>query len=127
MYKGSCLCDAVTFSVSGALRDPDSCHCRICRKWSGHYLVSTDIPREALNIQGAENVTWYHSSEKVRRGFCKICGSNLFFDPVIETDWTAVSMGAFDGKTDVATNIHIFVSQKGDYYEITDDLPQNER
>ena len=36
-------------------------------------------------------------------------------------------MGAFDGPTDVKTHIHIFVSQKGDYYDITDGLPQNER
>ena len=127
MHKGSCLCGAVRFSVSGHLKDPDACHCNICRKWTGHYLVSTDIPREALIIEGQENVSWYQSSEKVRRGFCKTCGTNLFFDPVVETDWTAVSMGVFDGPTDVKTHIHIFVSQKGDYYDITDGLPQNER
>ena len=79
MHKGSCLCGAVRFSVEGDLKDPDACHCNICRKWTGHYLVSTDIPREALSIQGEENISWYKSSEKVRRGFCKTCGTNLFF------------------------------------------------
>jgi hypothetical protein len=35
-------------------------------------------------------------------------------------------MGAFDGPTGVSLERHIFVSEKGDYYEIGDGLPQNE-
>ena len=30
-------------------------------------------------------------------------------------------MGAFDGKTKVKIQEHIFVEDKGDYYELTDD------
>jgi hypothetical protein len=33
-------------------------------------------------------------------------------------------MGAFDGATDTHTALHIFVAEKGDYYEITDGLQQ---
>jgi hypothetical protein len=36
-------------------------------------------------------------------------------------------MGAFDGDTDTHTELHIFVEEKGDYYEIADGLPQYER
>ena len=85
--------------------------------------MSTDLPRSALTVHGGENVTWYRSSEKVQRGFCSICGSVLFWDPV-GRDWTAVAMGAFDGPTGVKTKIHVFVAEKGDYYEIADGLPQ---
>ncbi len=81
-YTGSCLCGAVRFHVDGELVPPDACHCTICRKISGHYYAGTDIPRERATIEGSENVTWYRSSEKVRRGFCKVCGANLFFDPI---------------------------------------------
>jgi len=63
----------------------------------------------------------------VRRGFCALCGSTLFFDPMIDTDWTSVAMGVFDQDTAVKSHLHIFVSQKGDYYDITDGLRQNER
>ena len=45
MHKGSCLCGAVTFAVEGELRPPDACHCTNCRKQSGHYFASTDVPR----------------------------------------------------------------------------------
>ena len=89
--------------------------------------MAADVPRSALRVEGAENVRWYQSSEKVRRGFCARCGSSLFFDPLdrVKHDWIGVSMGAFDKPTGTRLAIHIFVAEKGDYYEIADDLPQN--
>lgn len=128
LHTGSCLCGAVRFEVRGPLPPPDGCHCNNCRKWSGHYAVGTDVPRSALTVHGAAHVVWYPSSEKVRRGFCDTCGASLFFDPIDQDKhaWTSVMMGAFDTPTQTQMSIHIYVAQKGDYYEITDDLPQNQ-
>lgn len=123
MHRGSCLCEAVTFEVSGELAAPDACHCRKCRKHSGHIFASTDVPKSALRIQGEDRVAWYQSSEKVRRGFCATCGSSLFWDPVFR-DWIGVAMGAFDMPTNTRLGVHIFVADKGDYYDIADGLPQ---
>jgi hypothetical protein len=50
MPKGSCLCGAVSFEVTGTLAPPDACHCSQCRKQSGHYLASTNVARNALDI-----------------------------------------------------------------------------
>jgi len=126
MHKGSCLCGAVTFEVEGELKPPDACHCVQCRKASGHFFASTDVPRERVTLHGVDKVTWFRSSEKVRRGFCSVCGSTLFFDP-LQRDWIGLAMGAFDGATGTHLGMHIFVSEKGDYYEIADGLPQNAR
>ena len=126
MPTGSCLCGAVSFEVAGALHPPDACHCSQCRRQSGHYWASTDVPREALTISGAEHLTWFHSSQHVRRGFCAVCGSVLFWDP-IGRDRIAVAMGAFDPPTGTHLAQHIFVADKGDYYDIADGLPQNPR
>ena len=104
---------------------PDACHCTQCRKSSGHYFVSSDIPRSTLTVHGEGNVTWYRSSEKVQRGFCKTCGSSLFWDP-LGKDWIGVAMGAFDKPTETKLHIHVHVADKGDYYEITDELPQKQ-
>jgi hypothetical protein len=125
MHKGSCLCGAVSFEVNGDLPGPDACHCTKCRKTSGHYWASTDVPRDLLTIHGAGNIAWFHSSEKVRRGFCVTCGSSLFWDPIFK-DKIGIAMGAFDSPTDTKLAIHIFVADKGDYYDITDGLPQNQ-
>ncbi|MEW5848456.1 MAG: GFA family protein [Myxococcota bacterium] len=126
MHKGSCLCGAVTFEVAGDLPGPDACHCTRCRKWSGHCFASTDVKRSALMVSGMESVTWYRSSEKVQRGFCSVCGSSLFFDP-LGKDWIGVSMGAFEKPTDTRLRVHIFVADKGDYYDIADGVPQNQQ
>jgi len=117
----------VSFFVEGTLSPPDACHCRQCRKWSGHILVSTDVPRAQLTIDGADHLSWFHSSKKVRRGFCATCGSSLFFDPLDKQkhDWIGIAMGAFDTPTETRIALHICVAEKGDYYVIADGLPQN--
>jgi hypothetical protein len=61
----------------------------------------------------------------VRRGFCSVCGSTLFWDP-IGKDVTAIAMGSLDTPTGTHLAKHIFVAHKGDYYEITDGLPQHQ-
>ena len=123
MHAGSCLCGAVKFQVESELKAPDACHCSQCRKQSGHYWASTNVPTSALTIDGEHKVSWYQSSEKVRRGFCSTCGSFLFWDP-LEHDVIAVAMGAFDKPTGTKLHVHIFVDDKGDYYDISDGLPQ---
>ena len=122
--SGSCLCGRVSFTIAGDVGAPDACHCVQCRKQSGHYFASANVPRAALVVTGEENVRWYESSDKVRRGFCSTCGSTLFWDPPAY-DWIAVAMGAFDAPTSTKLHKHIFVTEKGDYYEIADGLPQH--
>ena len=126
MHHGSCLCGAVSFDVAGDLPGPDACHCTACRKQSGHFFVSADVPRSAVTIRGEERLGWYQSSNKARRGFCSVCGSSLFWDPV-GRDWIGIAMGAFDGPTATRLRVHIFVGDKGDYYEIADEVPQFEQ
>ena len=124
MHRGACLCGAVSFEVAAPLRPPDACHCSRCRKLSGHYWVSTDAARADVTIRGGEHVTWYATSEKVRRGFCSVCGATLFWDPV-QKDTLAIAMGAFESPTGTRLALHIHTADKGDYYELTDGLPQN--
>lgn len=124
MPKGSCLCGAVSFEVPGELPAPDACHCSQCRKTSGHFWASTDVPKADVTIHGENNVRWFQSSEKVRRGFCGTCGSALFWDPIHHAR-IAIAMGAFDAPTGATLGKHIFTADKGDYYAIADGLPQN--
>ncbi len=123
VHKGSCLCGAVTFEVAGELPGPDACHCGKCRKHSGHYFVSTDVPRSAVTIRAESKLSWFQSSEKARRGFCSVCGSSLFWDP-LHRDWIGIAMGAFDGPTRTRLHVHIYAADKGDYYDIADGVPQ---
>lgn len=124
MHNGACLCGAVRFAVDGPLHAPDACHCSQCRRQTGHFWASTDVARSALTLHGEEHVKWFSSSPRVERGFCSVCGSTLFWRPVAGSK-IAISMGAFDKPTETQLSRHIYVADKGDYYEIGDGLPQN--
>ncbi|HZX24493.1 MAG TPA: GFA family protein [Woeseiaceae bacterium] len=124
MHNGSCLCGAVTVEVTGELATPEACHCSQCRKQSGHYWAASDVPKSRVTIHGDDSLTWYQASEKARRGFCSTCGSFLFWEAV-GSEKIGIAMGSFDGPTDTRLGLHIFVADKGDYYDIADGLPQN--
>ena len=126
MHKGSCNCGSVKFEVAGELHPPDACHCSQCRKQSGHFWASTDVQRKDLTITGSDHINWFRSSERVQRGFCSTCGSFLFWE-VLEGDSIAIAMGAIDSPTGTDLAVHIFVADKGDYYEIADGLPQKQQ
>ncbi len=82
---------------------------------------------EAVTIEG--EVRWFSASATARRGFCPTCGSLLFWQPVADggpADSLSVSMGAVDGPTRLRLERHIFVADKGDYYDVADGLPQEE-
>lgn len=122
-HKAACLCGKVRITVNGSLGEADACHCSQCRKQSGHFWASTDVPRENVAIAGEENLTWFQSSEKVRRGFCSTCGSFLLWD-VPGRSRIAIAMGAFEAPTGIMLGKHIFVADKGDYYELGDGVVQ---
>jgi hypothetical protein len=123
MHKGSCLCGAVSFEVEGELAAPDACHSGQCRRQSGHFWASTNVPRDRLRIRGEDRVTWFQSSARARRGFCAACGSFLFWEGLGRDD-LSIGMGAFDTPTGTRLAIHIFTADKGDYYDIADGVPQ---
>ena len=122
--SGSCACQSVKFELLPPLRDVITCHCKQCRKMTGHFWAATAVAKQNLKFLKEEGLTWFQSSKGVRRGFCKICGSNLFYDRE-GRDFVAVSPGAIDAEIDLKTTEHIFVDEKGTYYDLSDALPQS--
>ena len=126
IHTGSCLCGAVRFTTRGPLRGVIYCHCSQCRKQSGHYYAATNVPDRNIAVEGNDEVKWYRSSPDARRGFCRTCGSALFWKRD-DSDYVSVLAGSFDRPSGLKGASHIFVAGKGDYYGIADDLPLHER
>jgi hypothetical protein len=120
--RGSCLCGAVGYTVTGPLRPVIACHCTQCRKQTGHYYATTGAPDEAVAIEDPGSLKWYESSDFARRGFCAECGSALFWKRNGSAE-TGILAGTIDGPTGLKLAKHIFCADKGDYYELADDLP----
>lgn len=123
IHTGSCLCGKVKFRVAGPLSDVVFCHCGQCRRQTGLYYASTNAANEDLSIGGEAEVTWYESSEHGRRGFCRHCGSALFWK-YEGGDHISIQAGTLDKPTNLSLAYHIFCADKGDFYDIKDGLPQ---
>ena len=123
MRTGSCNCGGVRFEIAGEMPAASVCHCGQCRRQSGHLWASTHVPDDQLTLTAQDGLRWYRSSDRAQRGFCGTCGSFLFWKAEGEAA-TSVAMGALDAPTGLRLARHIFVADKGDYYDITDDLPR---
>ena len=122
-HRGSCLCGAVRYEGRGLLRPVVACHCDMCRRTSGHFAAATAVRPEALVLHEQRGLRWYDSSAGARRGFCQFCGSNLFWAPKDGSRFSIMA-GTLDKPTGLATAVHIFVNDAGDYYRIADGVPQ---
>ncbi len=120
--SGRCLCGAVAFNVLGPLADTHACHCGQCRRQSGNYVVAATAQREDVHFLAQSTLKWFQSSKAARRGFCGDCGSAMFWDDGGAT--LSINVGCLDAPTGLSVTAHIFVADKGDYYEITDGLEQ---
>lgn len=123
--QGRCVCGAVSFVTRGTLREVVACHCVECRRQSGHFFAATATADADLEVAGSENITWYRASDAAQRGFCRTCGSALFWKRD-GSDRTSILAGSFDTPSRLTLGHHIFCAEKGDYYEIADGLPRYE-
>lgn len=122
---GGCLCGAVRYEVRGLLRDVVNCHCSMCQRLHGGCGPHSKARKADITVTNDAGLAWYQTSEVARRGFCRVCGSSLFWEP-FDLDATGILAGSLDGPTGLKTIGHIFVGEKADYYEISDGLPQFE-
>lgn len=90
--KGSCHCQAVTFTLNSGYYYPyQLCYCSICRKTQGGGGYSINLSGEAasLKIKGRKNIKIYRAKIKnpedkrpiqstAERNFCGLCGSALW-------------------------------------------------
>ena len=120
---GSCLCGALRFRVTGPLRPVIGCHCTQCRKQTGHYLAATAALLKDVNMLEDRGLKWYEASGIAKRGFCGECGSTLFWKRH-DAGYMAIAAGSIERPSGLSIEAHIFVEDKGDYYDLDDGLPQ---
>lgn len=125
MLKGSCLCGGVRYQAEGPLTLMARCHCVQCRKASGaEFATNATASAAGLRVlQGEELLKEYESSPGNRRVFCRNCGSPLFKRADAAPEQVRLRLGCVDSEFDERPLAHIYVSEKPDWSEITDDLP----
>jgi hypothetical protein len=113
---GRCLCGAVTFTAEITSHGVAVCHCDTCRKWTTSPLMTVEH-KGAVSFTGGENIGIYKSSSFAERGFCKRCGSALFWKMTDSADYW-LSAGALDETGDLTFGEEFHLGDKPAYYAI---------
>ncbi|WP_208655910.1 MULTISPECIES: GFA family protein [Halomonadaceae] len=112
--QGSCLCGAVSLTVTIEGHSVAACHCSMCRTWSGAPMLALEGVKE-VHITGEENIAVYASSEWAERGFCRQCGTHLFYR-LRESDHYALPIGLVDRGEAWHFETQIFIDEKPAFY-----------
>lgn len=122
---GKCCCGGVAFEFDGPPSAATACHCTQCRRGSGHYWAAVHVPLDGFRLTRSETLKWRQSSDWARRGFCTGCGASLFYQMDGESTIN-IGVGLLDEPTQTQLKRHIFMADKGTYYDVTDTLPKLE-
>ena len=119
--EGRCLCSAVTFVAEGVAAELHVCHCSMCRRWAGGPTFSAEVG--SITFSGEENIQRYNSSTWAERGFCKRCGSSLFYR-LTDTNHYILHMGSFDDQQAFKIASEIYVDDKPAGYDFAGGHPR---
>jgi len=125
-HGGGCLCGAVRYEVTGELRPALVCHCRMCQQTHGVPAAYSAASHGDFRMTETRGLKWFVSSTVARRGFCSECGASIFWERIGGPS-ISIACGSLDPPSGVKIVGHIFMADKGDYYEVTDGLPQREQ
>lgn len=115
--KGSCLCGAVSITAQTHTAI-NACHCGMCQRWGGGPLLSVHCGSD-VQIDGADHVSVFKSSDWAERGFCARCGTHLYYRLIPANDY-AVPVGLFQDGTAFRFDEQIFIDKKPPYYHFAD-------
>jgi hypothetical protein len=125
--KGSCLCGAVHYEVSGDPQRFYHCHCSRCRKSSGTGHASNLMLTNARLVftEGESLLKRYKvpEAERFARQFCSHCGSPVARF-VAELDAVVIPAGSLDSAPPIQPQARIFWDSRADWSCDGDALPR---
>jgi len=118
---GGCQCGAVRFSAR-RLGRASICHCRMCQKAFGGFFGPLVTAFGVTWTRGEP--AWFQSSNKVRRGFCALCGTPLAYD--FGASAIELAIGAFDDPTVAAPTVQVNPNDKLSFFDNLMSLPMRQ-
>lgn len=112
--NGACLCGSVRIKVNRIHDNVDACHCAMCRQWGGGPLLSIRCSDHVV-FEGEESISIYDSSEWAERGFCKKCGSHLFYH-IKGSEEYEIPVGLFANQEGFKLNLQVYMDKKPKFY-----------
>lgn len=103
---GGCQCGRIRFRAASLKDNPHVCHCRRCQKATGNFFAAlVGVPYTDFQWTRGTPAE-FHSSEKARRGFCRDCGTPLYYRHE-DNRHISMSIGAFDDPSSIPLNYQL--------------------
>jgi hypothetical protein len=119
-FTGGCQCGAVRYRVEGPVKHASVCNCRMCQKALGNFMA----PFAYFDAR----VEWtrgrpalFKSSDRVRRGFCRNCGTPLTYQWG-EAGNPALTIGSFDRPDAIVPSVEFARDNRHPVFEHYDAL-----
>lgn len=119
--SGACQCGKITFELWDFNPEYSVCHCTDCRKWTGSFYACIAAKTDHYKISGAEHITWYQKAPKSQQGFCKHCGSAIFWRESPDATELDFAIGMLNNPNQLRPKRHIFCQSKANFYDIPKD------
>ena len=96
---GGCLCGGVRYRAQLTTDAVLQCHCENCRRLTGNYVAAVRSSRAQMELIDPGGSLGWHDLGFAAYGFCRSCGSTLFFEPKEPPSHTSVMVGTLDDAT----------------------------
>ncbi|SEG30483.1 GFA family protein [Marinobacterium lutimaris] len=114
---GHCLCGKVSVTAALKNHDVDACHCDTCRRWAGGPMLAVACEGEP-DFKGEAHIGVFASSDWAERGFCKECGTHLFYR-LKEGGFYALPVGLLDNAEGWVLHSQVFIDEKPGFYSFS--------
>ena len=127
---GSCQCGAVRIIANAEPLTTRACWCRDCQKLTGGGAThNAFFKTEDVEVEG--DVRWHEvlaeSGNRLSRGFCPHCGSQLLVQSHARRHLIGVRIGAFDDNDDLGPKSMIWTESAPAWAYLDPDLPKVDR
>jgi len=124
--RGSCLCGAVKYEVTGEAKRFYHCHCSRCRKATGTGHASNLFlqPGTLRWLSGEEHVHAFKlpQAKRFTNQFCALCGGRVPRQPK-DTDTVVIPAGSLDAEPPITPQARIFAGSCASWSCAGDDMP----
>lgn len=127
-YSGRCLCNAISYELTGEPHAVAICHCRDCQRSAGAPLMAWAMfPEAALTLKQGTPKT-INSSGAAMRSFCADCGTGMFYrNAEVLPGVVDIQVATLDHPNSLPPTLQMQTAERLEWVKQLHELPEIER
>ena len=101
------------------------CHCENCRRITGNFVAAVRVLATDLIIDDPNALLGEHDLEYAQYGFCRGCGSTLYFRAADRPEEPSVMVGLFDDASGIDLHSIWFAHEAQGHHVLDPTVPHH--